>query len=1050
MTQDSRTALPRIARIVGLGLGLAFWMLAVAVAQDASAAPAATFTATPLQGAVCVEPCVVHFDSLGTDDPDYSREFHTMLYRWNFGDAAAATRTWWHSAETGLSRDQDFGPIVGHVYESPGTYTATLEVTAPDQERSTVTRSVTVANPNTVFASNTWCFSTGSNFAGCPNDRNADGDCADAGDVNQCVTLGANQFDEALKNDAAASPRGCNADASKSRCLFKGGDNFSSNSIVDLYKSASPGLIGSFGTGRANVAASYSTQFELNRGWQITGLSFSCGTTDDCGIFQREWPTLPIENAGIHNVSITGRVSNCATGFAMGSMQLNRDVWFTSNTCTKTGTTSVGTQFIFLTGNHNVILGNDADSNTFGMQQLTVRALVTNSAISHNSFRGPGSATDQRGVFQLRADGTPGAIRAPNQRNEVAYNQMAVTYGPPGAGVDWTKICSHHSGCNSTTAEGAECNDIIYENNFHLVEGTPNTSVGQSVQVQCADTTIRNNVFDLQGQQGLPGDTALVGLWGLPAGVPADDRIQVYNNTVYMPGPEADDFRACVNNDNAGTGHECRNNLVYLPGQTGTRAASYGSGWTTTTNNDIRTSPNPFPATPAGQQSTDFGDFLPASAAACSATGNTAPGAAASCIRTSGSVTVVVCGNGLLQAGEACDDGNTVSGDGCSSTCTVEVAVCGNGIRQGAEGCDDGNTVSWDGCSATCTVEVPVCGNGHRQGTEACDDGNTVSGDGCSSACTVEVAVCGNGVRQGAEGCDDGNTVSWDGCSATCAVEVPVCGNGHRQGTEACDDGNTVAWDGCSATCTVEVPVCGNGHLQGTEACDDGNTASGDGCSSTCTVEVAVCGNGIQQMGEGCDDGNVVGGDGCSSGCVVESNPDAPLEYLINAGGGSFTGPSAKVWSSDASFATGGRVAYNNVPIALTTNDQLYQSRRYGQAGGPPLVLEFPVAGIGPFRVRLHFAELDAAAAQPGRRVFNVVAEGVVSIPDVDVFASGGFQRAYSRIAYVNVDDGMLTLSFEPIAGEPMISGVEIIEQEPQTSAPEFVDPCVEFPENCQ
>jgi len=414
------------------------------------------------------------------------------------------------------------------------------------------------------------------------------------------------------------------------------------------------------------------------------------------------------------------------------------------------------------------------------------------------------------------------------------------------------------------------------------------------------------------------------------------------------------------------------------------------------------------------------------------------------------SIEVAVCGNGIRQGAETCDDGNTVSGDGCSSRCTVEVVACGNGIRQGTEACDDGNTVSWDGCSASCTVEVPVCGNAHRQGTEACDDGNTISWDGCSASCTVEVPVCGNAHRQGTEACDDGNTISWDGCSASCTVEVPACGNAHREGTEACDDGNTVSGDGCSATCLIEVAICGDGHRRGAEACDDGNTVSGDGCSASCTVEVADCGNRILQTGEGCDDGNVVGGDGCSASCLVESSPTAPLEYLIDAGSGGFVDIRGKVWSADAGFANGGRTAFSNVPIGGTTNDRLYQSRRYGQASGPPLVLEFPVAGIGPYRVQLHFVELDAAFARQGMRVFNVTAENAVTIPDVDIFASAGFRRAYSRIAYVNVDDGALTLSFEPVVGEPMIAGVEIIEQQPPTDAPEFVDPCVEFPGDCQ
>ncbi len=100
------------------------------------------------------------------------------------------------------------------------------------------------------------------------------------------------------------------------------------------------------------------------------------------------------------------------------------------------------------------------------------------------------------------------------------------------------------------------------------------------------------------------------------------------------------------------------------------------------------------------------------------------------------------CGNGILEAGEQCDDGNTVSGDGCSANCTIEPppAVCGNGILEPGEECDDGNTVSGDGCSADCTIEPPpaVCGNGILEPGEQCDDGNLDVGDGCSDHCRFE------------------------------------------------------------------------------------------------------------------------------------------------------------------------------------------------------------------------------------------------------------------------------------------------------------------------
>ena len=414
-----------------------------------------------------------------------------------------------------------------------------------------------------------------------------------------------------------------------------------------------------------------------------------------------------------------------------------------------------------------------------------------------------------------------------------------------------------------------------------------------------------------------------------------------------------------------------------------------------------------------------------------SCTGNTSEdGAPMTCGSDGGGVPLAVCGNAVVDAGEQCDDGNTISWDGCSATCTVEVAVCGNGHRQGAEACDDGNTVSWDGCSATCAVEVAVCGNGHLQGVEACDDGNTISWDGCSATCAVEVAVCGNGHLQGAEACDDGNTVSWDGCSATCAVEVAVCGNGHRQGAEACDDGNTVSGDGCSSTCTIEVAVCGNGIRQGTEACDDGNTVSWDGCSATCTVEVAVCGNGHLQGAEACDDGNVVGGDGCDAQCKIEVTGGVP--YDLEVGGSTWTDPSSgQRWSGDQPYATGGAItSTSGVSISKTSLDPLYWTRRVGDGSGG-IHFRLPVSGLGPYRVRLHFAELGGEVNASGERVFDVLLEGgVVGLTNFDVFSEArGNRIAVVKDVYVLVDDGALDIDLVPVAGlPPMIAAIEVLD----------------------
>jgi cysteine-rich repeat protein len=92
------------------------------------------------------------------------------------------------------------------------------------------------------------------------------------------------------------------------------------------------------------------------------------------------------------------------------------------------------------------------------------------------------------------------------------------------------------------------------------------------------------------------------------------------------------------------------------------------------------------------------------------------------------------CGDGKLDPGEACDDGNNTSGDGCPAICG---AACGDRHLDPGEVCDDGNTVSADGCAADCK-HVEVCGNGTSDPGEACDDGNLQSQDGCSSRCSLE------------------------------------------------------------------------------------------------------------------------------------------------------------------------------------------------------------------------------------------------------------------------------------------------------------------------
>ena len=168
------------------------------------------------------------------------------------------------------------------------------------------------------------------------------------------------------------------------------------------------------------------------------------------------------------------------------------------------------------------------------------------------------------------------------------------------------------------------------------------------------------------------------------------------------------------------------------------------------------------------------------------------------------------CSVGSCPTGYECQDaGSNIYDTSEQWFCVVREPVCGDGVIEGDEVCDDGNLVSGDGCSADCRSHE-TCGNGIVDAAigEQCDDGNATGGDGCGSYCTFE--VCGNTIVDVGETCDDGNTASGDGCSDDCHLEL--CGNGFVDVGEGCDDGNLIDTDGCDGLCRVH-PLRGTARL---------------------------------------------------------------------------------------------------------------------------------------------------------------------------------------------------------------------------------------------
>ena len=251
-----------------------------------------------------------------------------------------------------------------------------------------------------------------------------------------------------------------------------------------------------------------------------------------------------------------------------------------------------------------------------------------------------------------------------------------------------------------------------------------------------------------------------------------------------------------------------------------------------------------------------------------------------------------LCGNGVLDAFEVCDDDNRLtettcsygqqSCTRCSSDCSEELDLvgpyCGDGVVAAGEICDDGNQLDETGCAGdqcdfcnsncteTLTFSSNECGNGIVDGEEVCDAAIEPDCSGffcvvclpdCSAYETILSEYCGDGITNGEEACDDGNGITETGCdgeecewcSADCTEKLiftPVhssCGDNVIDDGEACDDGNTIDETECDqahfcVSCNSDCsgllytfpPACGDGNLDAGEVCDDGNVVSETSC----------------------------------------------------------------------------------------------------------------------------------------------------------------------------------------------------------------------------
>jgi len=470
-----------------------------------------------------VAPLAVFFDASGTTDASVTtRPFHDLEYRWDFGDAAGSPvkgTTWSTGSQLTLAtcsapyngcRNNASGAVAAHVYESAGTYTATLSVF--DGTNTTAkTTTITVTDPSTLT---TACVANGLTPA--------------AGDANGCpadadLFYDASSFNTALTTAIAAGAK---------RVLFRKGDTFTSSATYSV-NAAGPGIIGAYGTGASpNIPmapiAQYASilKFFGSSDWRVIDLAFDgTGTADQTALND-----VTTNHAEITILRVT------ATNL-MGDVNFNNldQLAVVDSNFSSGGSNSTGSNYGVWCGicTNVALLGNNMFLNTINSHNIRLQG--ANKFVVANST--------QTGSDRIE----PITVRGNTQYGVLSDNKFVdniVTVKPQ----------------NSTSNEYQH--DIIFERNWFVA----GIYTGPSLGIEGSGITVRNNIFDMSLSPG----TGITSVYNSTVGAPKPDLINIYNNTFYNSSANDGNvkaFNAIVYFAGLDTTchSEVKNNLAYSP-----------------------------------------------------------------------------------------------------------------------------------------------------------------------------------------------------------------------------------------------------------------------------------------------------------------------------------------------------------------------------------------------------------------------------------------------------------------------------------------------------
>jgi hypothetical protein len=527
----------------------------------ASAQIEARFTSSRESG--CVAPCAVYFDARGTalGELDDAERFRDLTYLWSFSDPDSGR---W--SNSGVPKNAAVGALAGHVFEQPGTYVVRLNVYDGKGATGAAETSVEVTDPNDVFVgTDTMCFSTGSDFTGCP------GGCSDAGGTSRCATE--TNLDTILS-----------AVATGTRTLLRRGDSWSGASRHDLPDG--PVLLGAFGDPDSprpvlDVGQSEVFIFENAQDVRVVDLAFEANHGDEIKNFADSGTGITEPASDILFLRVSGQGFNAVTSMVSGVLP-NWD-WKTQRLFfVDCHFTCRGNCFNNVVAEQLVVMGGSYGPTPTHDQHIMRFRYSAASVFQHMRVLDPGLERVNLVRIQAPAFGGESGVPPGQYNQDIIFSDNVVVGGKA---LQLMEIAPQNPESDERIRR------VIVERNLYLGSSEGETGTVAMLKFSASQGAVRNNVFD--GQKSLSMYNG--GLSASDAdrpGLPIDDN-RFDNNTCYSSQPE--DEKRCIIVKSGMTNTLVRNNLFVAPNGRLNRAVDISAaGEGSSESNNVITTMQPF------------------------------------------------------------------------------------------------------------------------------------------------------------------------------------------------------------------------------------------------------------------------------------------------------------------------------------------------------------------------------------------------------------------------------------------------------------------------